>query len=87
MKLNNQVTVTLSDNRTLSLNEFSPSWIDDTERKLVLARLHPAVRPFVLWKGEEYDAAGDWTQAQAEARVMEFLGDNAQEKIQSMVIA
>ncbi len=32
-------------------------------------------RHILLWADEAYDAAGDYTQAQVEARVLEVLGD------------
>ena len=31
-------------------------------------------RPLVLWKGADYDAAGQFTDAQVDARVNELLG-------------
>lgn len=34
------------------------------------------LKPLTLWSNEEYDTIGDWTQAQAESRVRELLGDN-----------
>lgn len=52
--------------------------IDDSRGRKVVARLPPAPRGIVLWKGEEYDAVGDYTQAQAEQRILELLiGDPA----------
>jgi hypothetical protein len=62
-------------------------FIDDPLRKLVLARLHPALRPLMLWRGDAYDAVGDWTQAQAEAKILELLGENQQATLQSLVNA
>jgi hypothetical protein len=43
------------------------------------------IKPLVLWSGEEYDNIGDYTQAQAEDRVLELLGPNIQEKLQNMM--
>lgn len=42
------------------------------------SRPWPMIRfkPVLLWSKEEYDAAGDWTQAQAESRLLELLGDD-----------
>ena len=31
------------------------------------------VKKLILWKDAEYDSIGDWTQAQAEARIIEVL--------------
>lgn len=32
-------------------------------------------RHILLWVNDDYDAAGDYTQAQVEARVLEVFGD------------
>lgn len=39
-----------------------------------MARISPCPFPLVLWQGADYDAAGDYTQAQVEARVLDLLG-------------
>lgn len=44
-------------------------WIDRPSDKVVLAFVKEINNPVVLWEGDAYDAAGDWTQAQAEARL------------------
>ena len=50
---------------------------DNKDRKYVTATFrtnlgqHP--RPVLLWKGDAYDAAGDWKQDEAEARLIELL--------------
>lgn len=48
--------------------------IDVSHMKRCEARLGLCPRSLVLWEGEAYDAAGDYTQAQVEARVLELLG-------------
>jgi|688.fasta_scaffold87905_1 hypothetical protein len=49
---------------------------DNPMRKSCMASLQfPFDRAsLVLWEGEKYDAAGDYTQAQVDARVLELLG-------------
>jgi hypothetical protein len=86
MELVTPVALTV-DGVELALDRLAPVFIDDSARKIVLARLHPAFRPIMLWRRETYDAIGDWTQAQAEAKIIELLGDNQQETLQSFVIA
>ena len=86
MELVTPVTLVV-DGAELVLERLDLVFIDDSLRKLVLARLHPAFRPIMLWRRETYDAIGDWTQAQAEAKILEMLGDNQQETLQSFVIA
>lgn len=83
MELPAPVTLTI-DGAELVLDNLTPVFIDDSARKLVLARLHPALRPLMLWRGENYDEIGDWTQAQAEAKILELLGDNQQEALHAL---
>ena len=47
--------------------------IDTPSRKEVVAFIREIPRPIKLWEGAAYDAIGDWTQAQAEARILEVL--------------
>ena len=49
------------------------TYIEDGNR--VGARIE-GLPALMLWEGEAYKAIGDWTQAQAESRVMELLGSN-----------
>lgn len=84
MELATPVTVTIAG-VTTTFSSLAPVIIDDAAHKIVVARLHPALRPFPLWRGSEYDAAGDWTQAQADARIMELLGSDVQAGLQALV--
>ena len=43
---------------------------DDAKNKVVLARTSDGI--YTLWADEAYDAAGDWTSAQAVAKVKEL---------------
>ena len=86
MELVTPVTLTLNG-ADFVLEQLDPVFIDDSLRKLVLARLHPELGPLMLWRNEDYDAIGDWTQAQAEARILERLGDDVQTGLQALVVA
>jgi hypothetical protein len=86
MELVTPVTLTVNS-ADFVLERLDPVFIDDSLRKLVLARLHPALSPLMLWRGDEYTAIGDWTQAQAEARILERLGDDVQTGLQALVVA
>jgi hypothetical protein len=86
MQLSQPVTITINAEE-LIFARFDAVIIDDAARKIVLARLHPTLRPIMLWRGDSYDEIGDWTQAQADAKILELLGDNPQEMLQSFVIA
>lgn len=37
-----------------------------------------------LWKNEDYDSAGDYTQNQLENRLLEVLGENLQDGPQNL---
>lgn len=83
MKLNNAVTISLGSGDPLVLNDLDVILIDHESRKLALARVHPAANPLPLWRGQDYDVVGDYTQAQVEARIKELLGLNL-EGLQSL---
>ena len=68
MQLTAPVTLTIDGNQ-VEISQLETVLIEDTAHSVVVARLHPAFRPLFLWRGSEYVAAGDWTQAQADARV------------------
>jgi len=76
MKLDNTVTINLGSGDPLVLNDLDVVIFDHESRKLVLAKVHPAANLLPLWRGPEYDTVGDYTQAQAEARIKELLGEN-----------
>ena len=84
MQLSTPVTLTVAG-QELTLDTLDLIIIDDAARKFVVARLHPAFRPLPLWRGADYDTAGDWTQAQAEARILELIGSDIQVGLQALV--
>lgn len=83
MKLNNTVTINLGSGDPLVLNDLDVLIMDHQARKLVLAKVHQLAGPLTLWRGPEYDEAGDYTQAQIEDRIKELLGPNL-EHLQSL---
>jgi len=85
MLLNNPVSLIVNDQQ-IEMSDVDIMTMDHASRKVVLARLGPMFRPLVLWRGNDYDTAGDYTQAQVEAKILELLGDNPQETLQSLVI-
>ncbi len=48
-------------------------WIDLPAQKKVLALVQELTHPVTLWEGDAYDAIGDWTEAQAQARLVEVV--------------
>lgn len=83
MKLNNPITVNIqgTNNVLESLDIFI---MDHPAHKRVMVKVHPVAKPLVLWRGDEYDEIGDYTQAQLEARVLEVLGENLQQGLQTL---
>lgn len=84
MKLNKPVTLTVN-NEEVTVSDLEIMIMDDCQRKVVLARLNYSFRPLILWAKNDYDAIGDYTQSQVEQRILELLGDNPQETLQSLV--
>ena len=68
--------VSPTHSREITRKDFSVILTDIADRKLATAVLAPCTKRIVLWTGADYDAAGDYTQAQAEARLREILGTN-----------
>lgn len=60
----------------LTLNSLDITIIDSPVRRTVSVAIRPCPLPLVVWQGDAYDAAGDYTQAQLEARVLELLGSD-----------
>lgn len=86
MILSNPVTLNVNNQQVL-MSDLDVFIMDRPLRKIVLVRIAPFLQPIVLWRGSEYDSVGDYTQAQVEQRILETLGDNPQEILQSLVSA
>lgn len=61
---------------TVTFDKLNVTIMDNAERRQVAAMILPCPRPLPLWSGDEYTAVGDYTQSQAEARVLEVLGSD-----------
>jgi hypothetical protein len=46
--------------------------VDFPGQKKVIVHIEEANEPVVLWVGEAYDAAGQWTDSDVEARLTEL---------------
>lgn len=68
----------------MTLNELDITIIDNAKRKSALAQIRGVPRPLVLWEKEAYDIAGDYTQAQVEARILELLGNDPKTVLESL---
>lgn len=94
MKLQNSVTIqppsftrpdgTVWTPKPLTMSHLVVIFEDNSEGKSVRARIIPLPMPVVLWQGAEYEAAGDYTQAQAEARLLEKLGPDLKAGLENL---
>jgi hypothetical protein len=72
--------------KPITLTELDVTIIDNAKRKSVVAQIRPCPRPLVLWEKAAYDAAGDYTQAQVEARVLELLGSDVKAGLEKLFV-
>jgi hypothetical protein len=70
----------------ITLTELDVTIIDNAKRKSCVAQIRPCPRPLALWSGAAYDAAGDYTQAQVEARVLELLGSDIKAGLEALFV-
>jgi hypothetical protein len=70
----------------ITLATLDVTVIDNAKRKSCTAQIRPCPHPIVLWEGEAYDAAGDYTQAQVEARVLEVLGSDLKAGLERLFV-
>ena len=95
MNLENPIVVTpdpirkrngsLKNLPTITLNSLYFIILDDVNKKTCAVRIKPFPVPLVLWSGEAYDLAGDYTQAALETRLLEVLGDNPANVLKGLV--
>lgn len=94
MNLNNPITITppaikKNDGTTKTFNpiiltELDVTIIDNSKNKSVVAQIRPAPKPLILWQGKAYEAAGDYTQAMVEARILELLGNEPSKVLENL---
>jgi hypothetical protein len=60
--------------QTVDITSVSVSrYVDLPKEKIVRAFVDEINSPIVLWEKNEYDLIGDWTEEQAEQRLIEIL--------------
>lgn len=94
MKLNQQINIQpppFSNNNgqiitpnPIILDEIFPIYIDNELDKSVKVQIPQIPVMIPLWQGEDYINIGDWTQNQAETRLLEVLGNNPSVTIRSL---
>lgn len=85
MNLQQPITITINGIRR-DLHQFRLTIIDIPALKTVRVGIVPFPRLLTIWTGAEYDAAGDYTQAQVEARVLEVLGPDIQKGLEALFV-
>lgn len=70
-----------------TLNSIEITIIDNNSRRFATAAIASFPRPVPLWVGDDYDEAGDYTQAQAEARLLEVLGPDIKAGLEALFVA
>lgn len=68
----------------ITLSELDLTILDNAKRKSVMVQIRPCPRPMLIWEGEAYTNAGDYTQAQVEAKVSEMLGSDPKSAIEGL---
>lgn len=74
MLLSQSVTISPAGHPPRTLFSLDVMLHDNADRKVVAASIFGANKRLTLWGGSDYDEAGDYTQAEAEARILELLG-------------
>ena len=72
--------------KPIVLSKLDVTTIDNSERKSCVARIAPCPFPLTLWEGEDYDKAGDYTQSDVEARVLELLGKDIKAGLEALFV-
>lgn len=94
-----KITLNLN-NRNIEIDGISLILNDDSFSKNVSCRLvltqsmpngrsRPVplpIKPLTLWSGADYDTIGDYTQNQAEQKVLELLGNDKQQALVDLLV-
>ena len=94
MKLNETITIhpppytdhsgKITYPNPIMLDDLGLIFMDNVKTKTVHVNIVGIPMPLILWSGNDYDNIGDRTQAQAESKITELLGDNPAAKLRSL---
>jgi len=87
MELINKITITNHVGAIQEIDHLDLIVVDHNSKKTVLCHIDPYLTPLVLWKDQEYDVIGDYTQKQIEDRVLEILGNNPSIILQGLMFS
>jgi len=84
-------SVTLADGtiitpNPITLTELNYSINYNNNRKLAIASLTSIPFPIILWKGAEYDAAGQFTDVDVENRINALLGSDPKSVLEGLYL-
>ena len=68
----------------ITIAELDIMLMDFPLKKYVTAKILPCPKTLTLWENLEYDAIGDWTQKQAEERLLELLGKDPKKVLETL---
>jgi len=72
--------------KPITLSKLDVTTIDNSERRSCVARIAPCPFQLTLWEGAAYDAAGNYTQADVEARVLSLLGADIKAGLEALFV-
>lgn len=91
MLLNNSIDINFpiygtNQIKSVTLTELDVTLIDNVKNKTVRAKFSKFPKTLLLWEKAEYDAAGDYTQIQAENRIKQILGNDTKNILEQLLI-
>jgi hypothetical protein len=96
MKLSDPITIkppAISDHNgkifqppELYFTELMLMYFDNPHTKTLSVSIQQIPQIIVLYENDEYDAIGDWTKKQAEAKLLNILGDNPAKYLRSLFV-
>jgi hypothetical protein len=72
--------------KPITLTELDITTIDNEKQKSAVAHIAPCPFPLTLWEGEDYDKAGDYTQTDVEARILELFGKDIKAGLEALFV-
>ena len=72
--------------RPMTLSALKVTLVDSAWSKKCEARIALFRAPLTLWEGADYDEAGDYTQAAAEARILALLGPDVKAGLEKLFV-
>jgi hypothetical protein len=70
----------------VKFNSLDVTLVDNKDKRLCYVTISHFPKALLLWSGDEYDEVGDYTQAQAEAKVLELLGEDIKGGLENLFV-